>query len=371
MEAHIEGRRQHNKLELLITAAEADLDAKEKKNKAWELKKRAMRIDDKRMKIHEKSSLMLGVVKMGFLAVIVGCELDLYAFIMSWPGYWNMPDKHHQIEGLPLPLGFGIVVEFTVIKLLLVVGPIGYFLACAIYLRRDEQEEEKSGVALHSGPTKNRAQNPLISEESASLLPLHTKGYATNPRKKVNLKYFHILPVLRCYLLIKDIDPDDIEGLFRVNALSTFTLGVAQIVCMLFHQCVAKAPWTIFIKVGIFTQCWNIGVTLLYFLTPACSRMMASISVDILKHNVEEDVMKLHKEYLDRVATHSEKPRHGAQGPVEELTQRIDREITMLGGLSQDPSKIAQLLEYDMEYKLEALGRLRRVQYLNYALICK
>merc|ERR1712032_751739 len=116
---------------------------------------------------------------------------------------------------------------------------------------------------------------------------LEMGDYATTARKTVRLRDYHFIPILRYYLLIKDAEPEDIEGLFRVNALSTFTLGIVQIACMIFHLFVLKAEWTIFIKVGIVTQIWNLTVTLLYFLTPLSSMMMSSIEVDTLKHNVE------------------------------------------------------------------------------------
>lgn len=340
-----------------------------KKEEAWEFLKKAMRIDDETMAIHDRAASMMGLVKMAFLAVIVGCELDLYAFIMSWPGYWNMPDPNHQIEGLPVNTGWG-TVEITVIKLLLVVGPIGYILSVGIYLRSNNgQDEENAAILPHK---KQKINHRMIQDEDeeAPLFDvdkLPEAGYATAARKKINLRYFHFLPIVRYYLLIKDTEPDDMEGLFRVNALSTFTLGIVQIVCMMFHQFVVKAPWTIFIKVGIFTQCWNIGVTLLYFLTPACTLMMASIAVDTLKHSVEEDIRKLTKRYLSAVQRQAQSPKH--TGQLNQLISCVDQEIVELGRLGGEPSNV--LHEFAMEWKLEALGALRRIQYLKFAQIGK
>jgi len=283
-----------------------------------------------------------------------------------------MPDPNHEIEGVPVNFwGWG-TLNVTVIRLLLVVGQIGYFLSVGIYLcgSKDGQDEDDPGEKKKH-KSRKKIHNPLIDDEKEALVDFDDlpTGYATAARTQIKLRYYHFLPIVRYYLLIKDTEPDDMEGLFRVNALSTFTLGVAQIICMMFHQLVLKAPLTIFIKVGIFTQCWNIGVTLLYFFTPICTKMMASIAVDTLKHNVEEDVMQMTRAYLDAVQRQAQNP--GQTSHLENLTRCVDQEIMELGGLGQDPSKKNELLTYDMEFKLEALGALRRIQYLKFAQIGK
>lgn len=377
MKADLAGAQRVVEIDKIYHGAKNADDTRKKMEEAWEFLKKAMKIDDETMAIHDKEASTMGLVKMMFLAVIVGCELDLYAFIMSWPGYWNMPDPNNQIEGLPVNLswlGWG-TVSITVIKLLLVVGPTGYLLSVIIFLRsKDGQDKGNRDQKKHKRQkTHNRFVKDDDDEEALLNLENLPKGscgtYATKDRQKINLRYFHFLPIVRYYLLIKDTEPDDMEGLFRVNALSTFTLGVAQIVCMMFHQFVVKAPWTIFIKVGIFTQCWNIVVTLLYFLTPVCTKMMASIAVDTLKHNVEEDIMKITRMYLDAVQRQAQNREQA--GHLKKLIECVDQEIIELGGLGQDASKKEELHYYHMEYKLEALGALRRIQYLKYARIGK
>ena len=71
--------------EMLLTAAESDIEARDNLEKAWATLQKAMNIDSGSMKTYDHQSFLMGFVKLGFLAVIVGCELDLYAFIMSWP----------------------------------------------------------------------------------------------------------------------------------------------------------------------------------------------------------------------------------------------------------------------------------------------
>merc|ERR1719410_2106566 len=365
MKADLAGAMRVVEIDKIYQGAKNADDVRKKMEEAWEFLKKAMRIDDETMAIHDKAASMMGLVKMMFLAVIVGCELDLYAFIMSWPGYWNMPDPNNQIEGLPVNLGWlgWGTVNITVIKLLLVVGPIGYLLSVIIFLRvKDGQDKGKRD---QKKPKRPKIRNPIIKdEEEAPLLTLENlqEGYATKARQKINLRYFHFLPIVRYYLLIKDTEPDDMEGLFRVNALSTFTLGVAQIVCMMFHQFVVKAPWTIFIKVGIFTQCWNIVVTLLYFLTPLSAQMMAAIAVDTLKVNVDQDMMNLHKDILSRVELYAITNSQQNNDDKKKLASRIDREIAILGGLVMEEnleSKLKELGEYELKERVEALGCLR------------
>jgi len=332
---------------LLAEGAVGDLDVTETKKKAWQKLKIAMRIDEESMKQYNSKSFVMGIVKVGFLAVIVGCELDLYAFIMSWPGYWKMQDTHNLIQGIPVQV-WGTTVNFTVIKLLLLVGPVGYATAVIMY-------------------------KMYFIESVQDDRPQQERGYAKSERAKIKLELYHFTPLLRYFLLIKDTEPRDIEGLFRVNALSTFTLGTAQIVCMLFHLYVLKKEYTIFVRVGIFTQCWNLAVTLLYFLTPLSAKMMAATSVDNLKHNVEQNMIETQKDVLDAVDKYSRYPSSATLNKKTEIASRIDIEMALLGGLATEKdykSKVVnELSKYEVDIKVEALSCLRRIQYLKFAQI--
>jgi len=368
--------------EMLLTAAQSDIEARDNLEKAWATLQRAMKIDSDSMKIYNHQSFLMGFVKLGFLAVIVGCEMDLYSFIMSFPHYWTM-NKQHQIESIPLNI-VGYKVNLTVIKLLLMILPLGFFVA-VFMLMSSSKEEAVNGSEYHpiqedpeigGNPQVHRERGAAMDRNDRSEGQTRTlKGYATKEGEKTKLEYYHFMPILRYYLLIKDPVPDDIEGLFRVNALSTFTLGVAQGICMLFHIWVLGGKITILIRVGMFTQGWNLMVTLLYFLSPISNKMKRAIQVDTLKHNVEEDMMKLYQKYLDAVAQFAEDSARNSRHKETQLndhTNRIQREIINLGGLvAQEEHKLNELLKFGMEYKLEALGALRRIQYLKLAQIAQ
>lgn len=368
--------RLFNEASMLLTAADSDLAARNNLDTAWDTLQRAMKIDEVSMKAHDTQSFLMGLVKMGFLAVIVGCEMDLYAFIMSFPTYWTM-NKRHQIESMHLHIG-GYEVDFTVIKLLLVILPAGFLLAVLMFVYTSDASADKVPPATYTRvpDIEEGRKNRLLSDEAGSLINVEQstpieEGYARQSAEKTQLRYYHFLPIFRYYLLIKDPEPEDIEGLFRVNALSTFTLGIAQAVCMTFHLWVLKGGWTLFVKVGMITQGWNFFVTLLYFLTPTSTKMKRAIEVDTLKHNVEEDMMKLYKEYLDAVAQYAVNP-VTRKLQLKNHTERIHREIIHLGGLAaQEREKLQALLKFGMEFKLEALGGLRRIQYLKLARIAQ
>jgi len=306
--------------------------------------------------------------------------MDLYSFIMSFPHYWTM-NKHHQIESIHLKT-FGSKVNFTEIKLLLVILPMGFFVAVFMFMGSSKEEAVDEGEYHPVQEDPEIGRNPHVHRthdirddrnDRSEGQPRTQKGYATKQFEKTKLEYYHFMPILRYYLLIKDPVPEDIEGLFRVNALSTFTLGIAQGICMLFHIWVLRAEITILIRVGMFTQGWNLMVTMLYFLTPISNKMKRAIQVDTLKHNVEEDMMKLYQKYLDAVAQFAEDSARNSRHRETQLTDhtnRIQREIINLGGLvAQEEHKLNELLQFGMEYKLEALGGLRRIQYLKLAQI--
>jgi len=404
-------QRQIHESDMLLSAAMNDIDARINRDHAWQILLKAMKIDDASMKTHNTQGLLMGLVKLCFLAVIVGCEMSLYSFLMSWGTYWSMGEEHHQMENRsssssnssnssistttqPLTESldftlFGQHVHFTVIRLFLVLLPVGFGVAVTMFMmenwdeKKNEEEEDPieqpaEGYAMPESGNVNEMVNETASEllTSASELgatmplmpqPTAASAYATKKTHKTRLELYHFVPILRYYLLIKDPEPEDIEGLFRVNALSTFTLGISQGVCMMFHLFVLKAEWTIFVKIGMFTQIFSILMTLLYFLTPICNTMKHAIEVDTMKHNVEEDMKDLYTHYLDLVAMWAENPnRRMAQ--LQEHGKRIHQEIILLGGLAaQSKTKLAQLLKYGMEYKMEALGALRRIQYLKLA----
>merc|ERR1712100_256311 len=85
------------------------------------------------------------------------------------------------------------------------------------------------------------------------------------PKLPAHLNFYHFLPIVRYYLLVKDPTTNDVESLFRVNALSTFTLGFAQVFCMVLGLSNQSLVWNVKLYVGVVAQVVN-GFDLLLLL---------------------------------------------------------------------------------------------------------
>lgn len=91
------------------------------------------------------------------------------------------------------------------------------------------------------------------------------------------MQFYHWLPGFRFYMVVKSsYDATDVEAIFRVNSISSFTLGVFQLVGIM-ATFVTKRPITLYVQINIVTQCLNWLLTILYFTSPV-SRWMAVAS---------------------------------------------------------------------------------------------
>merc|ERR1712124_160768 len=132
------------------------------------------------------------------------------------------------------------------------VGPIGY--ATAIFMiqntkwhkwLKQKPELERTEPLLDSdhdsaaGTREGRDHDNLKDVEQGDTDAIFKRG-AAHARKLPThlpnppvLEFYHFLPIARYYLLLKEPHSGDVEGLFRVNALSTFTFGFAQMTCLI------------------------------------------------------------------------------------------------------------------------------------------
>lgn len=261
------------------------------------------------------------LAKCMFLFVIVGCEMDLYGFAMSYPEYFDFGSTK----------GNGGAIRF-IMRACCIIMPLGYIVSVIMYMNLskntpsdqvhvgddqsmktligDEENPlrpEALAVAARSNSTKqpNSACNANNASSFISLPPerLVPKSHraARIGREPTDLKLYHFIPIVRYYLIIKDQEPSDVEGVFRVNSLSSFTLGICQIVCMLMAKFVLQDPVTIFVKINIASQAINWLITLLYFSTPICKRMKSMTQIDALNHNSDEELKRQSEEWYKLV----------------------------------------------------------------------
>jgi hypothetical protein len=130
-----------------------------------------------------------------FSAVIAGCELDLVTYAMTAHSHWESAQNDWWMQVL--------------IRVFVILGPVGYIGAALTY--------------MYFGIRPGTA---------------HANDTGCYAREAVTLKPQHFLPIWRDVLLLLPMTPNDVECLFRVNALSSFTLGFS-VCCSILLQIAA------------------------------------------------------------------------------------------------------------------------------------
>merc|ERR1711988_501883 len=221
--------------------------------------------------------------------------------------------------------------------------PTGYLIAVALYLVL-----KKPASAQPKGESRDRTP------------------YPNKKTKTMDLQFYHFIPIFRYYLVVKEKTAEDIEATFRVNSLSSFTLGVAQISGMLFLLIINQQPATIFVKINILSQAVNWLITILYFLTPMAAMMGGQLHVASLNEKTEDDLRQKWLDYLElrlRACNHmKESERAKAQQNFINFERTVHAEIYYMANASNG---ILVLEEVDMRAKLEALRLLRRKDNLQ------
>lgn len=241
--------------------------------------------------------------KLAFLLVLVGCELDLVGFAMGFGTYFALPHN--------------------IVKVMLVSGPVGYFLAVIMYkcFNRNSSESEKKAVSGERDRRGETGEGVTADLEN----PIHTTTHL-NTKEPISIKLYHILPVLRYYLAIKDLEANDVEALFRANTLSSFTLGTAQAVAFIFTL-LEGAELTIFVKISITSFIMNWVITLMYYVTPVSQKMKASVMFDAITYNGNKQLAEDYVELLTAVQLRSHCPVKKYEDKVQKWRNMVANEI--------------------------------------------
>merc|ERR1740121_3306557 len=80
---------------------------------------------------------------------------------------------------------------------------------------------------------RGKSMDNVNSHGSAEGLKVRASGLSA--RTPTKMQIYHFVPVLRYIVVIKDRQADDVESIFRVNSLSSFSLGIAQMVALGFY----------------------------------------------------------------------------------------------------------------------------------------
>jgi len=344
---YLETAKLESKQELGAQKLEAAMRDKDKIEENWKRLAKALRIDVESLKKDSRAQTFGGLVNMMFLTVLLGCELDLYGFMMAFNSYWDL--------------------DIAVVRLMLVAMPCSYLIACVMYifyadevLARFKAEEEVAVIVEGTNPVLQKASGRGAATPQKPSAP---DSYAKRPRRPIDVRYYHFLPFCRYYCIVKEKEESDIEGIFRVNSLSSFTMGIAQLISMAFTF-VNSQEMTIFIKLNIASQVVNWFLTILYFLTPISSSMAGQLKVETLNKNTDDDLRKLFLDFVNLQNQHAQGLRDTSV--LQTFVDGVHREIH---SISHTAEELVPLEDFDMALKISALRVLRRRQNLEYAKI--
>lgn len=191
-----------------------------------------------------------------FLLVLVGIELDMAGLFMSSKTYWDY--------------------DVVILHVLLVFFAISFVAPLAIQTWVGLSSDAASSLdATAQGFTettgvRNRSKGP--SSISSFMGSLKTAVRAANPHGG-RMEIYHWVPGVRFYLIVKQAyDLTDVDAIFKVNTLSSFTLGIYQLLGIL-STVVLEKPVNIYVWLNVISQFLNWGITILYFTTPVSKWM--------------------------------------------------------------------------------------------------
>jgi len=262
-------------------------------------------------------------------------ELDFAGFVMALPQYWSFDGEYNEV-----------------VKLFLVFMPLSYLYAAvrcwldssesvedqwdakqsaavqaakksAEQEERRKEEERKTGQNRGSQP--GRPQHAPRPEDAAvrfctsdqGQLNVHGKrgssgrfggkGIAPDThdmmtvRDKPTVRWYHLCPLARLYLVVNNLKSQDIEIVFRMNSLSSFSLGVGQLICMCFTVLLAGEPLNLIVMINIVSQIINWTITIIYFATSAADAMKKSIVVSAVSDRLRKRQQKEMIEFFETV----------------------------------------------------------------------
>jgi len=296
---------QHELRDVDVDGAQKIKDLKEDQQKNIEY---ALGVDVAGMRESRGVDWIIAFVNLAFMLVVVGCEIDLYGFAFSWQEYWNQ--------------------EIVIVRALLVICPIGYFLAVAMYMHYNTKKDEKID---QSPQDARRTPGGVNSRGSRSQTPPDPEQTPVLRRESISIRFYHFIPIFRYYVVVKDKEADDVEAIFRVNSLSSFSLGIAQMVGLLFHMAVLQQPLTVFHTINIVSQVVNWSITLLYVGTSVAGYMKAVIKVDAMKYNDTEYLRQQQEIFADLQKKAANPSDTAAGNKLEEFFATMDNLILGLG----------------------------------------
>jgi len=266
--------------------------SKAKKQEARQKLEEAFGTDVANMKLIGARARNRNLCQLMFCFVIMGCELDFIGFFGAFMMYWNL--------------------EIFIVQALLVAMPGSFILCVTMYfcIEQPKEEEKEEKAKKEIGSAKSMAQ----------------KAKRLLNRTSVRLSWYHFLPLARYVLLIKSITPEDVEGIFRVNSLSSFTLGSCQVVGLLFtimENGNSVFGLSMFVYMNMFSQLVNWTITLLYFSTSIATNMRNAIASGAYSANLSLQMRKTLVQLQVSISEDAERFADEEVNVIESLTDEL------------------------------------------------
>jgi len=251
---------------------------KTQRRRQYEQTKKALGLSTKELLAQHIKTLQGNFTKLFFLIIVLACEIDTFGFMLSVQYYGKI----------------GIENSDWLMLASLSSGPISYVVAIVayqFYLKKEGAPQKGSDPDVEAG---RKEETDLPDEEKLQLKP---KGFNQLKRsvrsEKFRMDFYHYIPFYRSYILMKEQSADDVEALFRINGLSTFTLGFNQLFCLMLTYLKNYAQQGGVIQQIIYAnQGFNLAVTLLYFSSSIAGRMKGMTKVESMRYNLRERMQR-------------------------------------------------------------------------------
>jgi len=180
-----------------------------------------------------------------FLVIIAGTEMDMAGLFLSAPIYL----KYHPFYEILLAFvvqGFCLPLIFVTLK--------PFIGMCCSSQGEAQMDQMFSGMVPQEFKTGNEQQGGFLAKYLTRI----------NPHGG-DMQFFHWVPGIRFYLVVKaNYTPSDVDALFRVNSISTFTFGIFQVIGVM-ATALMKKPFDLYVNINIATQILNWLITMAYF----------------------------------------------------------------------------------------------------------
>jgi hypothetical protein len=204
-------------------------------------------IDDVNSSIGVAGTWKYSLANFIFLLVLMGIEMDMAGLALSAKTYWDY--------------NIAILKAFLFFEVFAFCAP----LAMVTCMEGPDEIDGFVEKTSHETQTRKPRRGGVISQVMSRIK-------AANPFD-TSMQIYHFFPGIRFYMLVKKhCDAADVNGVLKVNALSSFTLGVYQFMGIGYTFWAGK-DFNLFIKMNVASQCLNWFITIIYYATPAAKWM--------------------------------------------------------------------------------------------------